>query len=51
MFGLFTNQLYLNCNVYAGGATVKIEVNGIKRGIIGEVEERNFVRKLKMSSK
>jgi predicted nucleotidyltransferase component of viral defense system len=35
--------LKLQCTF--GGATVKIEVNGIKRGIIGEVEERKLCEK------
>jgi len=35
--------LKLQCTY--GGATVKIEVNGIKRGIIGEVEEKEFCEK------
>jgi len=30
-----------------GGATVKIEVNGIKRGIIGDVEEKELCKKAK----
>ena len=35
--------LKLQCTF--GGATVKIEVNGIKRGIIGEVEEKELCEK------
>lgn len=35
--------LKLQCTY--GGATVKIEVNGIKRGIIGEVEEKELCEK------
>jgi len=37
--------LKLQCTY--GGATVKIEVNGIKRGIIGEVEDRELCDKAK----
>lgn len=35
--------LKLQCTF--GGATVKIEVNGIKRGIIGDIEERELCEK------
>lgn len=38
-----TATLKLQCTL--DGATVKIEVNGIKRGIIGEVEEKNLCEK------
>ncbi len=34
-----------------GGATVKIEVNGIKRGIIGQVEDRDLCEKAKQEFK
>lgn len=37
--------LKLQCNY--GGATVKIELNGIKRGIIGDVEDRELCDKAK----
>lgn len=41
--------LKLQCTY--GGATVKIEVNGIKRGIIGEVEEKELCEKAKVEFK
>lgn len=31
------------------GATVKVEVNGVKRGVIGDVEDIEFVKKPKRS--
>ncbi|NCC99436.1 MAG: nucleotidyl transferase AbiEii/AbiGii toxin family protein [Bacteroidia bacterium] len=40
-----SDVLKLQCTF--GGATVKIEVNGIKRGIIGEVEEKELCDKAK----
>ncbi len=37
------NVWKLQCSI--GGATVKLEVNGIKRGIIGEIEEKELCQK------
>ncbi len=41
--------LKLQCKY--GGATVKIEVNAIKRGIIGEVEEKELCKKVQKEFK
>lgn len=42
---IFPKPALLKLQCTFGGATVKIEVNGIKRGIIGDVEEKELCEK------